>query len=445
MVADRELAMRLLGLSTKVLVILASLTLLVQQTSVPVLALSSLQRQAYNAGLVYFDTEDSSCSGSSSSISVPAGTLPTIIPEPYNGAFTLGATKHNVAPALIAALFSEEHALGGNTQAPSTDNLARAWANFVKQHPDPNSGWATSGVPTSEVWPDGKVGAGGPFQFEPSTWTGLGYDTKDRDNLVVAAAAAAKYAQTDKATVDTPEPSWKSFIFSYNHADWYVNAVLKYYDYYNSLGNAPAGGSATTLTISSGGCAGGGAVNCDTAAASQATSGLSQTRQNAVCIAQAELQKWSSGQLLPADGFLEYSQNIYQEWCADFVSWVYEQAHYPLHPDPAWRVASVAGVENVGQNNQNFHWHNLTDSAGANYDPSYVPKPGDLAIHRASHVNMVVAVKGSTVTLIGGDQTNPKVQNNNYGTKNPPSTSIVSTETVSNFTGDGITGYVSPD
>src|ERR1700693_355362 len=49
------------------------------------------------------------CSASTSSVSVPAGTLPSFIPEPYNGAFTQGANNNKVAPALVAAIFSEEH------------------------------------------------------------------------------------------------------------------------------------------------------------------------------------------------------------------------------------------------------------------------------------------------------------------------------------------------
>ncbi|HSX36566.1 MAG TPA: CHAP domain-containing protein [Patescibacteria group bacterium] len=376
--------------------------------------------QALNAWPNWVSGFANQCSGSPSTISVPAGTLASFIPEPYNGAFTQGANNHNVAPALIAALFSEEHNLGGNETNPDTSSLARAWASFVKNHPDPNSGWNTS-----------SAGAQGPFQFEPATFTGLGYNLSDINNLVVSADAAGKYAQTDGATKDKPEASWKSFIFSYNHADWYVNAVLQYYDYYNAQAGAPAGGAPTTVTVS-GGC--NAAVDCSSAAS--ATS-LSQTRQQAVCIAQGELQKWTSGQLKPANGFLTYSQGNYEEWCADFVSWVYDQAHYPVQPDPNWRESSVSGLQAIGEKNQSFHWHSVNSG--------YVPKPGDLAIHGGSHVNMVVSVKGTTVTLIGGDQSNPAVGVNNYGTKDPPSTSIVSTETVTSYSGDGITGYVSPD
>lgn len=206
-------------------------------------ALSQDQQLIYIEGINYFDV-DNNCSATSSSESIPAGTLPSFIPEPYNGAFTEGANKHNVAPALVAALFSEEHNLGGSETDPNTASLPRAWAAFVKSHPNPNSGWASS-----------SAGAQGPFQFEPATFTGLGYDINDINNLVVSADAAAKYAQNDGATKDKPESTYHSFIYSYNHADWYVNAVLKYYDYYNGQpASTPPAGASTTVSVTDSSC-----------------------------------------------------------------------------------------------------------------------------------------------------------------------------------------------
>jgi N-acetylmuramoyl-L-alanine amidase len=175
--------------------------------------------------------------GGATESTIPAGVLPTMIPEPYNGAFTQAASKYNVAPALLAALFSEENGLGGDTHAPSTANLPSAWANFIKRHPNPNSGWATS-----------TASAQGPFQFLPSTWTGLGFDIKDINNLVISAEAAAKYAQTNDATLDKPESTYNKFIYSYNQADWYVAAVLKYYDFYSGQPGAAPDGGATTVS-----------------------------------------------------------------------------------------------------------------------------------------------------------------------------------------------------
>ncbi len=203
-------------------------------------ALSQEDIRSILSGTAYYD---SSASCDTSSVKVPAGTLPAFIPEPYNGAFTQGANAHNVAPGLVASLFSEENALGGDTHNPSTTNLPSAWANFIKRHPDPNGSWNSS-----------TAGAQGPFQFLGSTWTGLGYDLGDINNLVTAADAAAKYVASNGAIKDKPEAQWHDAIFNYNHAEWYVNAVLKYYDYYNSQPGAEGSGGSSNVTLVNSDC-----------------------------------------------------------------------------------------------------------------------------------------------------------------------------------------------
>jgi len=201
-----------------------------------------------------------------------------------------------------------------------------------------------------------------------------------------------------------------------NRENYAISALQKY------------GGTASVNNPTSGGCAG--AVDCN----NPATSGLSAIRQSVTCRALAELAQWQSGQMKPGfransqDSYSKYSQNSDQLWCADFVSWVYNQASYPLQTSSTWRVTTVQDIQSIGQQNGNFHWH----PAG-----SYTPKPGDLVIHLAgeAHVNIVTAVSGSTMTLVGGDQIPPF-----------PDGSRVSQYTVNGFNGvDGITGYVSPD
>ncbi len=346
---------------------------------------------------------------SSNNENVPAGTLPSFIPEPYNGAFTQGANNHNVAPALVAALFSEEHGLGGSETDPNTSSLPAAWARFVKGQPDPNSGWASS-----------SSGAEGPFQFLPSTFTGLGYDISKINDLVTSADAAAKYAQSDGATKDKPESTWSSFIFSYNHASWYVTAVLKYYDYYNSQPASTPGPSTPISPASTSGCASGSAI-----------------QQQVVTIAQQELALWNSGQMTPgfransADSFSKYSENQNQLWCADFVSWVYNQAGSPLQ-SPSWRISYVPTLQTDAQaGQQGMHWHTNGDG--------YTPQPGDIAVYGGGHTNILVSVSGTTTTYIGGDQ-DAGADPANY-----PGKSKVSTETGSGYYSNGITGYVSLD
>jgi hypothetical protein len=191
---------------------------------------SRTQADLYRQNILYYDI--STCNGAGGT-TTPPGTLPSLVPEPYNGAFTQGGNNHKVSPALVAAIFTEENFTGID---PS--KIAARWAQFPSQHPNPNSGWRYSKIPPSEVWPDGEVGAGGPFQFEPSTWKGLGanypYTPAARDNIVTAADAAANYLAGNGATVDKQPATWNNAILRYNDAQWYADAVMVYYRFYTT-------------------------------------------------------------------------------------------------------------------------------------------------------------------------------------------------------------------
>ena len=168
---------------------------------------------------------------------------------------------------------------------------------------------------------------------------------------------------------------------------------------------------------------------------------VSQLRQNIVCIAREQLAIWESQPGYPWDGansysetgYLKYSQNSPEEWCADFVSWVYNQADFPLQPDPNWKIGYIPALVSILATSKNFQEH----QPGSNY----VPQPGDIAMHSGgggpeSHVNIVVSVDGTTVNLIGGDQGNGPY----------PGGSIVSTDTsVGGYWNDGIDLYISPN
>lgn len=197
------------------------------------------------------------------------------------------------------------------------------------------------------------------------------------------------------------------------------------------------GGSSAGGTDSTGSSSCSSTVTCSNGAS---TTGLSSTRESVVCLAQTELSLWKSGKMQPGNptsksdltSYGKYSQGVTELWCADFSSWVYKQAGYPIGGGSAWRVAAVAGIEAIGKQDGNFHWH----AAG-----SYVPKAGDLVIHLEgeSHVNIVTAVSGNKLTMIGGDQS--PAYKDGY-----PEASKVSEYTVNGFSGvDGISGYVSPD
>jgi len=370
----------------------------------------------------YWPDQPSSCSGGAANPDVK-GTLPPIIPEPYNGAFTSGANKHKVAPALIAALFTEENF----TKTP-VDGLDARWKKLPQVHPDPNSGWPTNQFHTQ-----------GAFQFIPSTWDAFGDDgnndgKKDPQNIFDGAAGAANYVAHNGATADKPPASWQNAIFAYNHAQWYVDAVMMYYNFYNSGGTggggtSPSSDAPPTAGTSQTGCASG-PVNCDSGDAQNQTG----VRAKVVCLAQAELAIWKNG---PPGGPAQYCKkyidglnqtNWCEEWCADFVSWIFNTAGYPLK-QPNWRIPSVDGIRQIGSGDGKFAFKTT----------GYTPQPGDIALHQngSSHVNIVVAVNGETVTMIGGDQGQGP-----YG--GPNSKSIVSQYDNKGFIAGPLSGYVVP-
>jgi len=195
-------------------------------------------------------------------------------------------------------------------------------------------------------------------------------------------------------------------------------------------------------------------VNCNTvgtgtsatttpAPTTTSTTGVSTVRATVTCLAKHELSLWKNHTMFPgyrrdsADSYTKYSQNVEEFWCADFTSWIYKEAGYPIGPSSQnWREAAVLDIRAIGEREGNFHWH----PSGSNY----TPKLGDLAIHiwpngDGQHINIVVGVdttKGR-IDLIGGDQGHGP--NTSY-----PNGAAVS-EYSTTFEGDSIVGYVTPD
>jgi hypothetical protein len=398
-----------------------SLALALVFLSAPVVThaqVSSEQKKIFRDGIGYFDFKDTECSGAAASGNIPAGTLPAFIPEPYNGMMTKGANMFKVAPALIAAIFTEENF----THSQNAD-LAARWASFLKAHPDPNSGWPTNQFQTM-----------GAFQFIPGTWAAYGADgdgdgIKDAQHFADGAAGAANYLAANGGTADKPPASWQNAIFNYNHAQWYVDAVLQYYNFYNSGGTNTGAGTTplpatTTQNTSCGGTSA--AVNCtpatsaDPAVATPAPATTVATK--VVCLAQAEYALWKAGTLKPGTDFHKYSQGLDYDWCAYFVSWIYNQAGYPMKGTNQGIVGLVSDIKQLGLD-------------GGRFTFTQTPKPGDLAIHDkgSSHVNMVTAVNGNSITMIGGNQSS-----NNFRS------SEVSQYITVNWQTSDISGFVSP-
>jgi hypothetical protein len=193
------------------------------------------------------------------------------------------------------------------------------------------------------------------------------------------------------------------------------------------------GAVSSAVTGSNASCGSVGAVDCSSSTSPDASAALSQVRQNVVCLTEGELKLWESGQLKPGGSapyaFYKYTEGQNQEWCADFVSWIYNQAHYPLGSGSHWRVPAVDSVQEIGQKGDKFEYH----TAG-----SYVPKPGDIVVYKVgmSHVNIVVSVNQNkqNMTVIGGNQ----------GGESTNSLSKVSKYDTGYRGGNGLSGFVSP-
>ena len=209
-----------------------------------------------------------------------------------------------------------------------------------------------------------------------------------------------------------------------------AKAVLK------QFGNTPGTGGGTTSVQ----CGGGNTVSCTTTA--PATAGLSITRQNIVCLAKQELALWKSKPGYPnpayaATGLLKYTNDWYEEWCADFASWVYHNANDSFTGGRnGWDVPMVSSI--AAQTGK-FTFH--LQSSG------YTPHPGDLAIHGGDHVNVFIDSSAGASEYIGGDQGSPPYGANppTQTPPSPPSGSNVSTDIETGYYGGGITGYLSPN
>ncbi len=87
------------------------------------------------------------------------------------------------------------------------------------------------------------AGANGWMQFMPKTWEGIRRDG-DGDGIANpynpydAIYSAARYLKTEGAP-----GNWRKALFGYNHADWYVNAVLEKARKYNVPAGSGGGGS----------------------------------------------------------------------------------------------------------------------------------------------------------------------------------------------------------
>jgi len=103
-----------------------------------------------------------------------------------------------------------------------------------------------------------------------------------------------------------------------------------------------------------------------------------------------------------------YSQGKSEAWCADFVSWVYNEAGYPFsNPNSgSWRIPGTFTLAEYFQTQHVFH------SPG---ETGFTPRLGDVAIYTneslvwTQHTNIVIGYDGTWLVTIGGNQSHGAV------------------------------------
>jgi hypothetical protein len=112
------------------------------------------------------------------------------------------------------------------------------------------------------------------------------------------------------------------------------------------------------------------------------------------CYAEKEWTQWQSGTPSHETLLNTYTDGApYEEWCADFVSYIYKEAGYPFTGGETngWDENIASNIQNMG-----FTLH----AASSNY----IPQPGDVAYfdYAGGHVEIVVS-GGHNPTFIYGN------------------------------------------
>jgi hypothetical protein len=130
---------------------------------------------------------------------------------------------------------------------------------------------------------------------------------------------------------------------------------------------------------------------------------INQRGPKVACYAQYQWSTWQSQPSLHSALLSDYTDgNSYEEWCADFVSYVYREAGYPFVSGErnGWDEYNANNVQNMG-----FTYHSAS---------SYVPQAGDVAFFDYPGGHVEIVVKGGKHPLfVYGDSgtTDPKTGN----------------------------------
>ncbi|PSL01364.1 CHAP domain-containing protein [Haloactinopolyspora alba] len=389
------------------------------------------------------------------------GELPTglsaNVPKPWRPLIGDAAEAFDVNPNFLAAIFLTEN--GNVWRAPDTD------------------------------WPTSSAGAGGPMQFVPGTWRDYGIDgggdgTADRNDPADALHSAASMFSVSPAkgapiygsttvgmpvgsigkpwlpgtllhasamynagpgtianntrpgdTLDGPEwgRAWEVRRYLHNvhallHSDLTKSGVTPQNGYTGQAGGRydhngdfiAAWADPHGLGVGDGGSRDGPAPD----PCAPPTGDLGSVVQ----IARKEFERGPREQTHCGRICDVYIDDGHEDWCADFVSWVFKAAGVPFKPTPGtkmyfwrhdWQIPAVMGME---------EWFRRGAHGSQFFTPGQQdPQPGDVAIY-AGHVNIVVAVNPEQQTLvtIGGNESDTIQQ---------------STGTFATGTSSGLVGY----
>lgn len=132
-----------------------------------------------------------------------------------------------------------------------------------------------------------------------------------------------------------------------------------------------------------------------------ATDGLTSTQQHLLAVLKQEYALHPKGS---DSAIRKYTEGYDEAWCADFISWVMNQADTPYsNPNSgSWRVPGVLTLQDM-----------YIDAGGYREVGTYTPKLGDVAFYIGSqtpdggsegHVAIVLKVEGNMMTTIGGNE-----------------------------------------
>ncbi len=108
------------------------------------------------------------------------------------------------------------------------------------------------------------------------------------------------------------------------------------------------------------------------------------------------------------DTVLLYTDGNTEAWSADFVSWVFKESGRPFGGGESggWRRPSVRDMQEMFKNTEELEYFVVGDKT---------PQPGDVAFYvggqtpggsSTNHVNIVIEVNGSSMTTVGGNESN---------------------------------------